>query len=52
MKRASKIDRDLTKWVNSLSVEQMAKIYEMIDGPIPAELASLSDDDLLAELQD
>lgn len=42
----------ITKWVNSLNAEQMSRIYEMIDGPIPAEINSMSDDELVAALQD
>ena len=50
-KRKSKIDRDLTKWINSLSAEQMSKIYDVIDGPIPDDIRDMTDDELLAELE-
>lgn len=42
----------ITEWVNSLNAEQMGRIYEMIDGPIPAEIDAMSDDELLAALQE
>lgn len=49
-KKTSKIDREITSWVNSLTAEQMSKIYDVIDGPIPSEIQAMSDDELLAEL--
>lgn len=42
----------ITQWVNSLNSDQMARIYEIIDGPIPVEINSMSDDELLAGLTD
>lgn len=42
--------RNITEWVNSLNAEQMSRIYEMIDGPIPSEIDAMTDDELLAEL--
>jgi len=51
--KTSKIDREISAWVNGLSGEQMNKIYQIID-PISdeerAELDKLSDDELLAAL--
>lgn len=40
----------VVEWVNGLSAEQMSRIYEIIDGPIPAEIDSLSDEELIAAL--
>ena len=40
----------VSEWVNSLTSEQMGRIYDVIDGPIPEDLKSISDDDLMAEL--
>ena len=51
MKKASKIDREITSWVNSLNADQMSKIYEVIDGPLPAEIKAMSDEELLKELE-
>ena len=47
----SKIDQEITSWVNSLSVAQMSKLYEIIDGEIPADIDAMSDDELLSELE-
>jgi hypothetical protein len=41
-KRAAAVDR--------LSAVEMARLYEFIDGPVPQEIASMTDDELLAEL--
>ncbi len=38
------------EWVNSLTAEQMGRIYEMIDGPIPPGIDAMTDDELLQEL--
>ncbi len=44
--------RNITEWVNGLNAEQMGRIYEMIDGPIPPEIDAMTDDELLAELKE
>lgn len=41
----------LSDWVNSLTDDQMARLYEIIDGPLPLEIKQMSDDELLAALQ-
>ena len=50
MTKASKIDQEITSWVNSLSSEQMSKLYEIADGVLPDHIAAMNDDELLAEL--
>jgi hypothetical protein len=52
MAKRTKIDRDLSKWINGLSDEQMAKIYEVIDGPVPQEIREMTDDELLKGLSE
>ena len=46
----SNIDREIPNWVNSLTSEQMSKLYEIADGVLPAHIAEMSDEELLAEL--
>jgi len=50
MNKQSKVDREITSWVNSLTADQMSKLYDVIDGPLPAEIKAMSDEELLKEL--
>src|SRR4051812_33249768 len=34
---------------NQLTTEQALRLYELIDGPLPADIAAMTDDELLAD---
>lgn len=54
MPRKSKIDRQITDWVNNLSSEEYCRLIQIVDPLTPEQQAkfdALSDDELLAELQ-
>lgn len=50
-KHTSKIDRQLTTWVNSLTPAQMTKLYDVIQPLDPNDpINEMTDDELLAAL--
>lgn len=44
-------DRSADDWANRLTPQQMSRIYDVLDGPIPEYLKNVSDDELLAGLR-
>lgn len=49
-RKPSEFDKLASSLANSLTPEQYIKLLDIAHGPVPADIAKLSDDELLAEL--